>query len=120
MKKNHTITKMMIMFLAFILAGSVKVFSENRYSASITVRSDNPDTPYDDVNGIPSKHQKGEELVSSVEELELPLRQKDYGKYYDALYQTIRNGAPQLVTREQTLTQMDILENCIRLLEDKE
>lgn len=34
----------------------------------------------------------------------------DYGRYYDALYETIMNGRPPLVTEEQTLTQMEILE----------
>lgn len=43
----------------------------------------------------------------------------DYGRYYDALYRTVRDGAPQLVSREQTLTQMEILENCILLMENK-
>ena len=117
MKKNHTITKMMIMFLAFILAGSVKVFSENRYSASITVRSDNPDTPYDDINGIPSKHQKGEELVSSVEELELPLRQKDYGKYYDDFNRLVANeirpDAKKLYLEQEKAKEITSLEDAV-------
>ena len=34
----------------------------------------------------------------------------DYGKFHDALYETIINGAPQLVTEEQTIEQMRILE----------
>ena len=33
----------------------------------------------------------------------------DNGRYYDALYETIINGAPQLVTEEQTMAQMKIL-----------
>ena len=34
----------------------------------------------------------------------------DNGLFYDHLYETIRNGAPLLVTEEQTMTQMRILE----------
>lgn len=34
----------------------------------------------------------------------------DYAKFYDALFETIVNGAPQLVTEEQTMEQMKILE----------
>ena len=34
----------------------------------------------------------------------------DYARFYDALYETIVNGAPQLVTEEQTMEQMKILE----------
>ena len=33
----------------------------------------------------------------------------DNGRFYDALYETVINGAPQLVTEEQTMTQMRIL-----------
>ena len=35
--------------------------------------------------------------------------QGDNGRYYDALYETIMNGAPMLVTEAQTMTQMRIL-----------
>ena len=38
----------------------------------------------------------------------------DYGYYYDALYETIINHQPQLVTKEQTLLQMKILEDAIK------
>ncbi|MDO4521206.1 MAG: NAD(P)-dependent oxidoreductase, partial [Erysipelotrichaceae bacterium] len=34
----------------------------------------------------------------------------DYGYYYDALYETLKNGKPQLVTHEQTLWQLEMLE----------
>ena len=34
----------------------------------------------------------------------------DYGIYYDHLYETILNGAAPLVSEEQTMTQMRILE----------
>ena len=33
----------------------------------------------------------------------------DYARFFDALYETIINGAPQLVTEEQTMLQMQIL-----------
>ena len=33
----------------------------------------------------------------------------DYARFYDALYETIKNGEPQLVTEEQTMAQMKIL-----------
>ena len=33
----------------------------------------------------------------------------DYARFYDALYETIINGAPQLVTEEETMEQMRIL-----------
>ena len=35
----------------------------------------------------------------------------DYGKYYDALYETIVHGEAPLVTEEQTMLQMEILEH---------
>ena len=34
----------------------------------------------------------------------------DYGLYYDHLYETILNGATLLVSAEQTMTRMRILE----------
>ena len=34
----------------------------------------------------------------------------DYGRYYDALYETIAHGKAPLVTQEQTMLQMEILE----------
>ena len=39
----------------------------------------------------------------------------DYARYYDALYETLVNGAPQLVTPEQTLLQLEMLEEGIKL-----
>ena len=38
----------------------------------------------------------------------------DYGRYYDALYETVIHGRPPLVTEEQTILQMEILENGLR------
>ncbi len=43
-------------------------------------------------------------------EEKVPSERGDYGRYYDALYATILQGAPQLVTEEQTMEQMRILE----------
>lgn len=43
-------------------------------------------------------------------EEKVPTVTGDYARYYDALYETILNGAPPLVTKEQTLAQMKILE----------
>ena len=43
-------------------------------------------------------------------EEKVPTLRGDYALYYDALYETIINGAPPLVTKEQTLEQMRILE----------
>ena len=43
-------------------------------------------------------------------EEKVPTVTGDYARYYDALYETIINGAPPLVTKEQTLEQMRILE----------
>ncbi len=40
----------------------------------------------------------------------------DNGRYYDYLYETIINGAPPLVTEEQTMTQMQILEQATKNL----
>lgn len=37
----------------------------------------------------------------------------DYAYYYDALYETIKNGAEKLVKDEETLLQLEILENAI-------
>ena len=34
----------------------------------------------------------------------------DYGRYYDRLYETLVHGAPPLVTEEQTMLQMELLE----------
>lgn len=42
-------------------------------------------------------------------EEKVPSVRGDYARYYDALYETIMHGAPQLVTEEQTMLQMRIL-----------
>ena len=39
----------------------------------------------------------------------------DYALYYDAMYETLVNGTPQLVSQEQTLKVMEILEEGIKL-----
>lgn len=40
----------------------------------------------------------------------------DYGRYYDAFYDTIMHQAPPLVTEEQTLLQLEMLEEGIKNL----
>ena len=47
-------------------------------------------------------------------EEKVPTVKGDYGYYYDALYETLKNGAPQLVTPEQTILQIEILEEGVR------
>lgn len=47
-------------------------------------------------------------------EEKVPSVKGDYGYYYDALYETIVNGKPQLVTPEQTILQISILEEGVR------
>lgn len=43
-------------------------------------------------------------------EEKVPSERGDYARFYDALYETLVNGAPQLVTESQTMAQMKILE----------
>lgn len=43
-------------------------------------------------------------------EKQIPTPVGDYGKYYDSVYNTLKNGADKLVTEEQALTNMQILE----------
>ena len=40
----------------------------------------------------------------------------DYGRYYDAFYDTIMHQTPPLVTEEQTLLQLEMLEEGIKNL----
>ena len=47
-------------------------------------------------------------------EEKVPTVKGDYGYYYDALYATIKEGKPQLVTPEQTILQMEILEEGVK------
>ena len=101
MKKNNFLTKIVIMFLALIITASTKAFAAGRYNPeesagveghfSAIIKADNPDQPYDDANGLVSRYSKGEEIVSSVEEIEMPLRQTDYGKYYDDFNRRVSN-----------------------------
>lgn len=89
------------MFLALIITASTKAFAAGRYNPegsagveghfSAIIKADNPDQPYDDANGLVSRYSKGEEIVSSVEEIEMPLRQTDYGKYYDDFNRRVSN-----------------------------
>ena len=101
MKNTIYVTKIMVMFLAFLIAGSAKLHAVGRYNPegsagveghfSAIIKADNPDTPYDDEKGLVSRYSKGEEIVSSVEEIEMPLRQTDYGKYYDDFNRRVAN-----------------------------
>ena len=89
------------MFLALIITASTKAFAAGRYNPegsagveghfSAIIKADNPDQPYDDANGLVSRYSKGEEIVSSVEEIEMPLRQTDYGRYYDDFNRRVSN-----------------------------
>lgn len=49
-------------------------------------------------------------------EEKVPSVRGDYGRVYDSLYETIVNGAPRLITPEQTLLQMQILEEGVKNL----
>ena len=49
-------------------------------------------------------------------EEKVPSVRGDYAYYYDALYETVMNGRPQLVTPEQTLLQIEMLETGVRNL----
>ena len=40
----------------------------------------------------------------------------DYGRYYDALFATLKNGKKRLVTPEQILNQISLLENGVKEL----
>ena len=58
MKKNIYLTKTMIMFCAFLITGSSRVFAAGRYSA-VSIAADNPERPYE----------KTEETVDDFEAL---------------------------------------------------
>lgn len=80
MKRNNFLIKTMIMFLALLLAVSTKAFAKPRCPA-LSITSDNPEQSYT----------KEEEIISSVEEIEMPLRQTNYGKYYDDFNRLVAN-----------------------------
>ncbi len=46
-----------------------------------------------------------------LHEERVPSVRSSYSQWYDALFETVANGAPQLVTPEETLAQMRILED---------
>ena len=48
--------------------------------------------------------------AGNYHEEKVPSERGDYARFYDALYETIVNGKPQLVTEAQTMAQMKILE----------
>ncbi|WP_034912314.1 oxidoreductase [Erwinia sp. 9145] len=45
---------------------------------------------------------------------QLPAVQGDYGRVYDALYETLVNGAPNYVSEQEALTNLDILETAFK------
>ena len=47
-------------------------------------------------------------------EEKVPTVTGDYGRYYDALYETVMNGKEQLVKPLETITQIEIMENGIK------
>ena len=47
-------------------------------------------------------------------EEKVPSVRGDYARYYDALYETLINGAPQLVRPEETILQLEILETGVK------
>lgn len=47
-------------------------------------------------------------------EEKVPTVTGDYARYYDALYETVMNGREQLVKPEETMAQIEIMENAIR------
>ena len=50
-------------------------------------------------------------------EEKVPSVRGDYGRYYDALYETVMNGKPKLVKDSETLLQLEILEKGIQGLQ---
>ena len=44
----------------------------------------------------------------------VPLESGDYGRVYDALYQTLLNGAPNFVKEIEALTNMELLERAFQ------
>lgn len=86
-------------------------------AAAILKKSDNPDIPYDDIGAKLFRYTKGEEIVSSVEEIEMPLRQKDYGKYYDDFNRRvdneIRSDAKKLFIEQEKAKEITNLEDAI-------
>lgn len=54
--------------------------------------------------------------TGALKEEKIPTVYGDYGRYYDALYETILNGAPPLVKPETSIRLMEILETGIQKL----
>ena len=106
MKKNIYLTKIMIMFCAFLITGNSRVFAAGRYSA-VSIAADNPERPYE----------KTEETVVSVDEIEMPLRQKDFGKYYDDFNRLvateIRSDAKKLFIEQEKAKEITNLEDAV-------
>lgn len=80
--------KFLSFFCMTILAADFMIFAESAklsVNGAITISKDNPRYSYD----YDTRTQ--EEIVSTVEDIELPLHQKDYGKYYDDFNRRVAN-----------------------------
>jgi predicted dehydrogenase len=55
--------------------------------------------------GIANRNSNGDWIEKQIK---TPLG--DYGRYYDSVYETLRNGAEKLVSDEEALTNIQILE----------
>ncbi len=133
MKKNNYLTKIVIMFLALIITASTKAFAAGRYNPegpagveghfSAIIKADNPDQPYDDANGLVSRYSKGEEIVETIDQIEMPLRQTDYGKYYDdfnrRVANEIRSEAKKLYIEQEKAKEITNLEDAVMPLVKK-
>ena len=130
--KNY-LSKIMIMFLALLFAGSTKLFAVGRYNpegpagvegtSPVSIAADNPNNSYDEVNSIFSRYSKGEEIVETIDQIEMPLRQKDYGKYYDdfnrRVANEIRSEAKKLYIEQEKAKEITNLEDAVMPLVKK-
>lgn len=113
MKKNNNLKKIVIIFLALMLAGTTKAFAEKRPLA-LSIVTDNPEKPYSN----------NEEYVTSVADIEMPLRQKDYGKYYDDFNRLVANeirlDAKKLYLEQEKAKEISSLEDAVMPLIKKD
>jgi hypothetical protein len=133
MKMKNYLSKIMIMLLVLLFAGSTKLFAVGRYNpegpagvegtSPVSIAADNPNNSYDEVNSIFSRYSKGEEIVTSVDEIEMPLRQTDYGKYYDdfnrRVSNEIRSEAKKLFIEQEKAKELTNLEDAVMPLVKK-
>ena len=130
--KNY-LSKIMIMLLALLFAGSTKLFAVGRYNpegpaggegtSPVSIAADNPNNSYDEVNSIFSRYSKGDEIVETIDQIEMPLRQKDYGKYYDdfnrRVANEIRSEAKKLYIEQEKAKEITNLEDAVMPLVKK-